>query len=69
MLEEVRISGLGVIDDAILELSPGFNVVTGETGAPANSGEPGEAAATPRPDPFSLRPSHVRLMRSRSQCP
>ncbi len=33
MLEEVRISGLGVIDDAVLELSPGFNVVTGETGA------------------------------------
>ena len=33
MLEEVRITGLGVIDDAILELSAGFNVVTGETGA------------------------------------
>jgi DNA repair protein RecN (Recombination protein N) len=33
MLEEVRISGLGVIDDAVLELSGGFNVVTGETGA------------------------------------
>ena len=33
MLEEVRISGLGVIEDAVLELSPGFNVVTGETGA------------------------------------
>jgi DNA repair protein RecN (Recombination protein N) len=33
MLEEVRITGLGVIDDAVLELSPGFNVVTGETGA------------------------------------
>jgi DNA repair protein RecN (Recombination protein N) len=33
MLDEVRISGLGVIDDAVLELSPGFNVVTGETGA------------------------------------
>ena len=33
MLEEVRITGLGVIDDATLELSPGFNVVTGETGA------------------------------------
>jgi DNA repair protein RecN (Recombination protein N) len=33
MLEEVRITGLGVIDEAILELSPGFNVVTGETGA------------------------------------
>jgi DNA repair protein RecN (Recombination protein N) len=33
MLEEVHITGLGVIDDAVLELSPGFNVVTGETGA------------------------------------
>ncbi len=33
MLEEVRITGLGVIDDAILELSAGFTVVTGETGA------------------------------------
>jgi DNA repair protein RecN (Recombination protein N) len=33
MLEEVRITGLGVIDDAILELAPGLNVVTGETGA------------------------------------
>ncbi len=33
MLEEVRIQSLGVIDDAVLELSPGFNVVTGETGA------------------------------------
>ncbi|MGW4474610.1 DNA repair protein RecN [Nonomuraea sp. NPDC004354] len=32
-VEEVRIQGLGVIDEAILELSPGFNVVTGETGA------------------------------------
>ncbi len=33
MLEEVQITGLGVIDEAVLELSPGFNVVTGETGA------------------------------------
>ncbi|QBI55051.1 DNA repair protein RecN [Streptomonospora litoralis] len=33
MLEEVRIRGLGVIDDAVLELSPGLTVVTGETGA------------------------------------
>src|SRR5216683_2247847 len=33
MLEEVRITGLGVIDEAMLELSGGFNVVTGETGA------------------------------------
>jgi DNA repair protein RecN (Recombination protein N) len=33
MLEEVRINGLGVIDDAVLELSSGFTVLTGETGA------------------------------------
>ena len=33
MLEELRISGLGVIDEASLTLGPGFTVVTGETGA------------------------------------
>ncbi len=33
MLEELSIRSLGVIDDAGLELGPGFNVVTGETGA------------------------------------
>ncbi|MCO5973644.1 DNA repair protein RecN [Actinoallomurus soli] len=33
MVEEVRIQNLGVIEEAVLELSPGFNVVTGETGA------------------------------------
>ena len=33
MLEEIRIRGLGVIDDAVLELAPGLTVVTGETGA------------------------------------
>jgi DNA repair protein RecN (Recombination protein N) len=33
MLEEVRITGLGVIEDAILDFSSGFTVVTGETGA------------------------------------
>lgn len=33
MLEEVRIERLGVIDEAVLELSPGLTVVTGETGA------------------------------------
>src|SRR3954452_14455970 len=32
-VEEVRIQGLGVIDQAVLELSPGFTAVTGETGA------------------------------------
>ncbi len=33
MIEELRIQGLGVIDDALLELGPGLTVVTGETGA------------------------------------
>jgi len=33
MLEEVRINGLGVIDEAVLELSAGFTALTGETGA------------------------------------
>jgi DNA repair protein RecN (Recombination protein N) len=33
VLEEMRIQGLGVIDDAVLELGPGLTVVTGETGA------------------------------------
>jgi DNA repair protein RecN (Recombination protein N) len=33
MLEEVRITGLGVINDALLEISPGFTALTGETGA------------------------------------
>ncbi|MBO8193994.1 DNA repair protein RecN [Streptomyces oryzae] len=33
VLEEMRIKALGVIDDAVVELSPGFTAVTGETGA------------------------------------
>jgi DNA repair protein RecN (Recombination protein N) len=33
VLEEVRITALGVIEDAVLALSPGFTAVTGETGA------------------------------------
>jgi DNA repair protein RecN (Recombination protein N) len=33
VLQELRIQRLGVIDDAVLELHPGLNVVTGETGA------------------------------------
>ena len=32
-LLEMRIQGLGVIEDAVLELGPGLTVVTGETGA------------------------------------
>ncbi|MFG1995135.1 DNA repair protein RecN [Actinoplanes sp. NPDC048988] len=33
MLEELRITGLGVIDDTTLRLTAGMNVITGETGA------------------------------------
>ncbi|HEX2705330.1 MAG TPA: AAA family ATPase, partial [Candidatus Lustribacter sp.] len=33
MFQEIRLRGLGVIDDAVLELGPGLNVLTGETGA------------------------------------
>lgn len=33
VLAEMRIQGLGVIEDALLELHPGLTVVTGETGA------------------------------------
>jgi DNA repair protein RecN (Recombination protein N) len=33
MLEEIRIEGLGVISEAVLEFDPGLTVVTGETGA------------------------------------
>jgi DNA repair protein RecN (Recombination protein N) len=33
VLEELRIRGIGVIDDAVLALGPGLTAVTGETGA------------------------------------
>lgn len=33
MLQEISIKGLGVIAEAVLPLSPGLNVLTGETGA------------------------------------
>ena len=33
MIEELRISSLGVIDSSTLELGPGLTVSTGETGA------------------------------------
>lgn len=33
MIEQIRIRGLGVIEDAVLEPHPGFTAVTGETGA------------------------------------
>ncbi len=33
MIEELRLRGLGVIEDAVLTFAPGLTVVTGETGA------------------------------------
>ncbi len=33
MLEELRITSLGVIEESVLELGPGFTAITGETGA------------------------------------
>ena len=33
MIEELRISSLGVIEESVLELGPGFCVISGETGA------------------------------------
>jgi DNA repair protein RecN (Recombination protein N) len=33
MLEEIRIRGLGVIEESVLEVGPGLTVITGETGA------------------------------------
>jgi len=33
MIEEISIRGLGVIEDAVLQLGPGLTVITGETGA------------------------------------
>ena len=33
MLEEIRITSLGVIESSVLELGPGLTVITGETGA------------------------------------
>ena len=33
VLEEIRIRGLGVIEESVLEVGPGLTVITGETGA------------------------------------
>ena len=33
MLDEITIRGMGVIEEASVEFAPGFNVITGETGA------------------------------------
>ncbi|HXL17011.1 MAG TPA: AAA family ATPase, partial [Streptosporangiaceae bacterium] len=63
MLEEVRITGLGVIDEAVLELSPGFNVVTGETGAGKTMVVSGLGLLFGgRADPSRIRPGADRAM-------
>jgi DNA repair protein RecN (Recombination protein N) len=33
MLRELRIKNFAVIDEVVLELGPGLNIITGETGA------------------------------------
>jgi DNA repair protein RecN (Recombination protein N) len=33
ILDEISISGIGVIEKSILEIGPGLTVITGETGA------------------------------------
>jgi len=63
MLEEVRITGLGVIDDALLELSPGFTVLTGETGAGKTMVVTGLGMLFGgRADPARVRPGAQRAM-------
>ncbi|GAA3727019.1 DNA repair protein RecN [Salinactinospora qingdaonensis] len=63
MLEEVRIQGLGVIDDAVLELSPGLTVVTGETGAGKTMVVTGLGLLFGgRSDPQRVRPGASRAM-------
>ncbi|RJL20712.1 DNA repair protein RecN [Bailinhaonella thermotolerans] len=62
-VEEVRIQGLGVIDEAVLELSPGFTVVTGETGAGKTMVVTGLGLLFGgRADPARVRPGAARAM-------
>jgi DNA repair protein RecN (Recombination protein N) len=63
MLEEVRITGLGVIDDALLELSPGFTALTGETGAGKTMVVTGLGLLFGgRADPSRVRPGEQRAV-------
>ncbi|MDX6246521.1 MAG: repair protein RecN [Frankiales bacterium] len=55
-LLEMRIQGLGVIEDAVLELGPGLTVVTGETGAGKTMVVQGLALLLgAKPDPGMIR--------------
>ncbi len=59
MLLEMRLRGLGVIADAVLELGPGLTVVTGETGAGKTMVVTGLGLLMGgRSDPASVREGH-----------
>ena len=61
MLVELRLRGLGAIDDATLELGPGFTAVTGETGAGKTMLLTGLALLLGgRADPALVRAGHPR---------
>ncbi len=63
MLEELRIRGLGVIEDAALDLAPGLTVVTGETGAGKTMVIQGLALLFGgRADPSRVRPGSGRAI-------
>ena len=62
-VDEVRIKGLGVIDEAVLKLSPGLTVVTGETGAGKTMVVTGLGLLFGgRADPARVRPGAERAM-------
>jgi len=63
VLREVHISGLGVIDDLDLELDPGLNVLTGETGAGKTMVTVGLALALGRRASASLVRPHAGAAR------
>ena len=60
-LTELRIRGLGSIDDATLDLGPGLTVVSGETGAGKTMVVTGLTLlfGGPRPRPGSGRPTRA----------
>jgi len=63
MLEEISIRGLGVIEDASLELGPGLTVLTGETGAGKTMVMTGLALLLGgRADAALVRPGQARLV-------
>ena len=76
VLRELHISGLGVIDDLDLDLHPGLNVLTGETGRRQDDGDGGPRAragrasrqlARPRRREGGPRPGAVRCHRARGR--